>query len=137
MANRADETVSKLKIKDEIGKNIESHMKEQVSTELEMHKKTLAAKKAGLERFKAQLARDMRIWEIMMTEDNFKRITPVFKYETIPEYWELAKGQIQDKIDMERMQSEGRVTLIEAEIKASEEQVQDCQAKLDDLNKVE
>ena len=135
MAIRADEEVSKLKIKDEIGKNIQNHMKDQVLKELEMHKKTLEQRKAGLERFKAQLDRDKRIWEIMMTEDNFKRITPVFKYETIPEYWELAKGQIQDKIDMEKMQSEGRLTLFETEIKASEEQIQDCQAKLDDLNK--
>jgi len=137
MAERADEEISKLGVNDEIGQEIEGEFKEQLEKELSMHIQNHSTKIDTMERFKKQLARDTRMWDLMLQDMNYKRVTPMFKYETLDEYWELAKGQLEDKITQEKYLSESRLKHMETEIIGIQEQITDCEEQLKKLNQTE
>ena len=133
MARKADKEMSKIGVMDKGGEQILEHSLQQLETELEAHNRNLEDTKERKEIFKEQLARDIRIWEIMLTGDNYRRVTPVYKYETLDEYWELAKGQIEDKITQERQRSEGMLKRFDIQIDEITIQIEDIESKLNDM----
>lgn len=75
------------------------------------------------QRFKEGWARDKRIYELMLEEDNFKKIEPTYIFETLPEYWDLKKKQFSEKYQQDNAQSEARYEGFQTEINSMLEDI--------------
>lgn len=128
----AEET-DKVGISDDIGQEIESKQRQQLEDELVSHEEKLDDVIKLKDRHRLQLERDRRIYEIRLEGDNFKRIEPVFKHETLDEYWNLIRDVLQDEFEENMARGEGRQRQFDQEIEYLTKEVERIKQDLADL----
>jgi len=118
---------------DEIGIEMKEKQVSAIKRELDHFTKTLKEKKDDLEDALEAQAVDLKVYELVLEGDNYKKVKPDFRYEELEEYWELNKQQkkVQQKSFLKR--SEQAISKLRNDMKAVEEQKASCENKLTEL----
>ena len=136
MATKSDPTKNnQISVKDDIGKEMIQKTKENIQKELEQFQKNYPEMVKHKERFEKMWARDKRMYELMLENGNYKKIEPQYQYETVEEYWDIRKSQLQDKFDEDRFLSEQKIAEYTANLKHMEEEMKSCEKQLKEFDK--
>lgn len=118
---------------DNIGAEILEAQKEQLHKEIELFEKNLEQLKKDKENFVTQWAVDNKLYEIILKDDNMKKINPEFGYELNPEYWELRHKQQEFRYRMDKHLAESKIRGYDVQMQAAEEQLVSANQKLNEL----
>lgn len=117
MAEKANEQISK-PTDDEITQT----MVENYENEIEQFEKALESKIKAKARFEKQWERDKEIWNLKLA--GAEKITPTYKFEENPRYWELMRDVINDQVVQDTFMSEAKIKEFDDSIEALKEQIQ-------------
>lgn len=135
MATKSDPTKNNdITVKDDIGKEMIEKTRENIQNELEQFKKNYPEMVKHKDRFVEMWNRDKRMYELMLEDGNYKKIEPQYQYETVEEYWDIRKSQLQDKFAEDKYLSEQKIVEYEANLKHMEEEMQSCEEQLKKLD---
>jgi hypothetical protein len=120
-----------VKVKDDIGKEIEAEQERSLEREIKDFKKALEDKKKGKERFLHQVARFEELNAIIGAK--MSKITPTYEFEKDPRYWELQLEEHNDKVEQQRQVYEGARKKFDLEIEHMEDTIKSSEEKLQKL----
>lgn len=123
-----------LGMNDDIAKATTDAMKEQYEKEIKLFTENLERLDRGKERMQEQWEVDKRIYELRLEGDNNTPVTPMLKFETLPEYQELVKKKLQWKFDQEVFMEEERQKKYERDRAQILELLESNKKELDKLN---
>ncbi len=82
----------------------------------------------GKERYKTAIA----IQDMMLANDGFKKVTPEFQYETLPEYWELRRKEISYQVEDNKAKFDNDLKMADQRLKMLRESLDSSKKQLDD-----
>ena len=134
MATKSDPTKDNgYKVDDDIGQEMIASTIENLKKEVEMYEKNLPEREKGRERFIQMWERDKRMYELMLENDNHKKISPDWNYELSDEYWDIRKSQLQDKFEQDKHMSEAKIEEFDVSIEAIKEELESSKKQLAEL----
>lgn len=123
-------------IKDDLGKEIEKEQRKTLNEEIELFTKNIESSKKSKANYEEQWVVDNEIYEIILKEDNMRKINPDFKYESDERYWELRRTQLSYKYRMDKFMSEAKLTEFDRQVEVLEEQLKIATTKLEEMDKM-
>jgi len=106
---------------DELAAEIIAEQKKHAEKELTSYKNQLENIEGLLARYTKLWGIEDRRWEIML--DNFEKVEPVWKYETIEEFNELNQQVMYSKYESEKHQAEAQIKKFETDIEQLKDRI--------------
>lgn len=108
--------MTKVEIKDDIGQTIEQGQIESLTREIEQYKKALEGKKEDKADFERQVVTAKRVRELQL--GNLRKVPHhiVWKYEELPEFWELQDKLMADKHRQENHMDDAKLKRFDYEL---------------------
>lgn len=96
-------------VHDELGEDIKKAQAEALRKEVVLYDGNLKKVREARDNYVPQWEVEKRIWELRLENENYKKLTPDFGYQAVPEYWDLMKKLMEWKFREESFIAEDRI----------------------------
>jgi len=120
-------------VNDELSADIVSEFKRNAELEIKQFKQNLIDIDKAIANYSEQWDVDKKLFEIQLEGDNHHLVTPTYKYQELPLYWELVKKKIAFSFKEQNHLAKQRFKGWEIQKEQIQEQIDSSQAKLDEL----
>jgi hypothetical protein len=127
----ADESISAISIKDDIGEDFAKETIDHLKKEIDLFKRNLEDNKKSKENFTVQWDVDNEVYQRMIK--GIKKINPDFEYEQDDAFWELRRKQLEYKYRMDKHMAESKINEFDRMEQAIAEQLKSSEDKLKDM----
>lgn len=83
--------------------------------------------------FKEQCKREGKLRDLIVRNDNFKKVEPTYKFELEDEYWELARQKQLDKNKSEEAAEKAKTEQLEAQLEHMQKEIDSAKEKLEEF----
>jgi protein subunit release factor A len=123
-----DKKENQIKVKDEIGQQIFDEQVKSLKREIVDFNKTIADKIKDKANYMEQVEVADEMNDIITK--NFKKLTPMYAFETVPRYWELQLKQHEFKVRQQKATDEGMAKRFDYEIEHAKKSVAETEQRL-------
>lgn len=131
--NSNPEMKNNVEVNDELGQQIVETNKEQLLKEIELFTNNIEELDKQEKNYNDQWLIDKELLEIQMTDDNHELVTPTYKYQTLPRFWELVKKKTAYRVRQETHLAESSLKGFVEQRKVLIEQLESSSEKLKEL----